>query len=66
VSRLVVQEELDRGELDAFTVEGGGRMQRSMYLVRPDGRDPTPPERAFIQTLCSCCSASVAGCTVAA
>jgi len=66
VSRLVVQEEIDRGELDAFTVEGAGPMPRSVFLVRPDGRDPTPAERAFIQTLASCCSARVAGCSVAA
>jgi len=38
-------------------------MQRSVYLLRPDGRDPVPAERAFIETLCSCCAASVAGCT---
>lgn len=65
VSRLVVQEELDRGELEAFTVRGAGPMRRSFYLLRPDGGDPTPSERAFIQTLCSCCATSVAGCTAA-
>jgi LysR family transcriptional regulator, low CO2-responsive transcriptional regulator len=65
VSRLVVEEELERAELEAFTVEGAGPMQRSVYLLRPDGRDPVPAERAFIETLCSCCSASVAGCTAA-
>jgi molybdate transport repressor ModE-like protein len=63
VSRLVVEEELARGELDAFTVEGAGPMRRAVHLVRPDGRDPVPAERAFIETLGSCCSASVAGCT---
>lgn len=39
-------------------------MRRSVYLLRPDSRDPTPSERAFIQTLCSCCAANVAGCAV--
>jgi LysR family transcriptional regulator, low CO2-responsive transcriptional regulator len=63
VSRLVVEEELARGELEPFTVEGAGSMQRSVYLLRPDGREPVPAERAFIETLCSCCAASVAGCT---
>jgi molybdate transport repressor ModE-like protein len=63
VSRLVVEEELDRGELESFTVDGAGRMLRSVYLLRPDGREPVPAERAFIETLCSCCAASVAGCT---
>ena len=65
VSRLVVQEELDRGELEAFAVRGAGPMHRSVYVLRPDGRDPTPSERAFIRTLCSCCATSVAGCTAA-
>jgi molybdate transport repressor ModE-like protein len=65
VSRLIVQEELDRGELEAFALEGAGPMARSIYLLRPDGREPVPAERAFIQTLCSCCATSVAGCTVA-
>jgi len=64
VSRLVVAEELERGELEAFEVEGTGAMLRSVYLLRPDGREPVPAERAFIQTLCSCCAVSVAGCTV--
>jgi molybdate transport repressor ModE-like protein len=63
VSQLVVEEELERGELERFGVEGAGAMQRLVYLLRPDGRDPTPSEHAFIQTLCSCCEASVAGCT---
>jgi LysR family transcriptional regulator, low CO2-responsive transcriptional regulator len=63
VSRLVVEEELARGELEPFTVEGAGSMERSVYLLRPDGRDPVPAERACIETLCSCCAASVAGCT---
>jgi molybdate transport repressor ModE-like protein len=60
VSRLVVEEELGRGELQAFTVDGAGPMQRSVYLLRPDGREPVPAERAFIEILCSCCAASVA------
>jgi molybdate transport repressor ModE-like protein len=65
VSRLVVADELERGELVEFRVEGAERMRRSVYLLRPDGREPTAAERAFIQTLCNCCSASVAGCTTA-
>jgi DNA-binding transcriptional LysR family regulator len=64
VSRLVVEEELGRGELESFTVDGAGPMLRSVYLLRADGREPVPAERAFIETLCSCCAVSVAGCTV--
>ena len=63
VSRLVVEDELQRGELEAFTVQGAASMGRSVYLLRPDGRDLRPAERAFVQTLCSCCATSVAGCT---
>ena len=62
VSRLVVEEEIERGELEPFTVERAGAMRRSVYLLRPDGREPVAAERAFIETLCSCCAASVAGC----
>jgi molybdate transport repressor ModE-like protein len=66
VSRLVVAEELERGELVAFQVSGVEPMRRSVYLLRPDGRDVTPSERAFIETLCSCCAVSVAGCSAEA
>ena len=63
VSRLVVADETARGELVEFALEGVEPLRRSVYLVRPGDRDPTPAEQAFIRTLCSCCSASVAGCT---
>jgi LysR family transcriptional regulator, low CO2-responsive transcriptional regulator len=63
VSRLVAEDEIGRGELVTFQIEGADAMRRSVYLLRPDGRDPTPSERAFIQTLCSCCAANVAGCS---
>jgi molybdate transport repressor ModE-like protein len=66
VSRLVVEEEIDRGDLVSFRLEDAEPMRRSVYLLRPDGRDPTPSERAFIETLCSCCAVSVAGCSVTA
>ncbi len=65
VSQLVVAEEVERGELETFTVEGAGPMQRSVYLLRADGRDPLPAEGAFIQTLGSCCKAAgVVGCAI--
>jgi molybdate transport repressor ModE-like protein len=66
VSRLVAEDEIGRGELEGFTVQGAGSMGRSVYLVRPDGRELSPSERAFVTTLCSCCATSVAGCTVPA
>jgi LysR family transcriptional regulator, low CO2-responsive transcriptional regulator len=62
LSRLVVEDEIARGELVSFRVEGIDPIRRSIYLLRPDDRDPTPAERAFIATLSDCCAVSVAGC----
>ncbi len=63
VSRLVVEDELRRGEVVSFRLQGAERMPRRVQLLRPEGRDLTPSERAFVGTLCSCCDAQVAGCT---
>ena len=64
VSRLAVEDEIERGELVSFGIEGAEPMRRSIHLLRPDDREPTPSERAFIATLSDCCAVSVAGCTV--
>lgn len=64
VSKLVVGDEIDRGELVGFRIEGVEPMRRSIHLVLPDDRDPTPAERAFVATLSDCCAVSIAGCTV--
>jgi LysR family transcriptional regulator, low CO2-responsive transcriptional regulator len=64
VSKLVVADEIERGELVGFGIEGAEPMRRSIYLLLPDDRDSTPSERAFIATLSDCCAVSVAGCTV--
>lgn len=64
VSSLVVADELERGELVSFRIEGAKPMRRSIYLLLPDDRDATPAERAFIATLSDCCAVSIAGCTV--
>src|ERR671936_2865 len=61
VSKLVVADEVARGELTAFRVEGTDAMRRSIYLLLPDDRDSTPAERAFIATLGDCCAVSVSG-----
>jgi molybdate transport repressor ModE-like protein len=63
VSKLVVADELGRGELVSFQISGMEPMHRSIQLLRPAGRELTPSERAFVVTLCSCCDAQVAGCT---
>jgi LysR family transcriptional regulator, low CO2-responsive transcriptional regulator len=62
VSRLVAEEETGRGELVPFRLEGAGPMTRSVQLLRTDGREPTPSERAFITTLGECCGASLSDC----
>jgi molybdate transport repressor ModE-like protein len=64
VSELVVADEVERGELMSFRIEGIDPMRRSIYLLRPNDRDPTPAERAFIATLSDCCAVRIAGCTV--
>jgi DNA-binding transcriptional LysR family regulator len=63
VSKLVVSDEIERGELASFRVEGADPMRRSIYLLLPD-RDSTHAERAFIATLGDCCAVTIAGCTV--
>jgi len=62
VSRLVVEEEAERGELVIFRLEGAEPMKRSVQLLRPDGREPTPSGRAFMVTLGDCCSVTIRGC----
>ena len=57
VSRLEVREELERAELESFCVAGVEPMKRSVFLLRPDGREPVPAERAFIETLHHCVAA---------
>jgi LysR family transcriptional regulator, low CO2-responsive transcriptional regulator len=64
VSKLVAAGEIERGELESFRIEGIDPIRRSIYLIRPDDRDPTPAERAFIATLSDCCAVSISGCTV--
>lgn len=65
VSRLVVEDEIARGELVTFRIEGVEPMARSVQLLRPDGRAPTPAERAFVATLTDCCSSRFAQCRTA-
>lgn len=64
LSKLVVEEEIERGDLAAFRIEEVEPMRRSIYLLRPDDRDPTPSERAFMTTLGDCCAVSIDGCVV--
>jgi LysR family transcriptional regulator, low CO2-responsive transcriptional regulator len=62
LSKLVVADEVERGELVSFRLEGSEPMRRTIELLLPDDRDSTPSERAFIATLGDCCAVSIAGC----
>jgi molybdate transport repressor ModE-like protein len=64
VSKLVVEDEVERGERVSFRIEGVEPMRRSIYLLLPAERDSTPAENAFIATLSDCCAVSISGCTV--
>jgi molybdate transport repressor ModE-like protein len=64
VSKLVVDDELERGELVSFRIEASEPTRHSIYLLRPDDREPTPAERAFISTLSECCAVKITGCAV--
>jgi LysR family transcriptional regulator, low CO2-responsive transcriptional regulator len=63
VSELIVRDEVERGELVQFGIEGAEPMRRSIYLLLPAYRDSTPAERAFIDSLSDCCAVSISGCT---
>lgn len=64
VSRLAVEDEVSRGELISFRIDGGEPIRRSIYLLLPDDREPTPAETAFIETLSDCCAVTISGCAV--
>src|SRR3954452_5710205 len=44
LSRLVTEDEIARGDLVGFQIEGAEPMRRTVSLLRPDGRDPAPSE----------------------
>jgi DNA-binding transcriptional LysR family regulator len=64
LSARVVADEVERGDLASFRLDGTEPMRQSIYLLLPADRDLTPAERAFVTTLSECCAVSIAGCTV--
>jgi hypothetical protein len=54
-----------RRELVEFRIDGADPMRRSIHLLLPAERDPTPSERAFISSLNDCCAVTIDGCRVA-
>jgi len=55
VSRYVVAEEVERGELESFRIAGRPSLRRQFLVVRLASREPSPAEKAFIATLTHCC-----------
>jgi molybdate transport repressor ModE-like protein len=55
LSRYAVAEEVERGELESFRLQGRPRIERGLFVARLASRPPTPSERGFISTLSGCC-----------
>jgi DNA-binding transcriptional LysR family regulator len=51
LSRLLVGDEVQRGELVAFGVEGGGPMTRALQLIGPYDHPLSPVAAAFAELL---------------
>lgn len=51
VSRFLVRERVERGELIAFRIKGMARMTRPIHIVQPAARQPSPEEAAFVALL---------------
>jgi len=60
VSRYAVAEEVERGELQSFRLAGRPPLLRQFLVVRLAGRQPSPAETAFVETLTRCCAKSAA------
>jgi molybdate transport repressor ModE-like protein len=58
LSRFAVGEELEHGRLQSFRISGRDPVRRRFHVVRLAGREPTPSETRFLETLWTCCSRS--------
>ena len=56
LSSYAVAEEIERGELDAFRLQGRPRLTRDFQIARLASRPLSPAESAFIATLTRCCA----------
>jgi molybdate transport repressor ModE-like protein len=56
LSRFAVADELDQGRLDSFRIAGREPVRRRFHVVRLAGREPTPSETRFLETLWQCCA----------
>ena len=57
-------DEIARGELAGFRLQGSDPMRHDIYLLMPSDRELRPSERAFVETLGDCCAVSISGCVV--
>ena len=64
LSRLVVEDEIQRGDLHSFRPADVEPLTRRIQLIRAHARQPSPSERAFIATLADCCAGTVPECVV--
>jgi molybdate transport repressor ModE-like protein len=51
VSRFLIRERVERGELIAFRIKGMRRMTRPIHIVQPAATDPSPEDAAFVALL---------------
>lgn len=58
VSSFAVADEVARGELDSFRIAGRQPLRRWISVAWPSSRSLAPSERAFVDTLRSCCATS--------
>ena len=56
LSRYAVAEEVERGDLESFRLEGRPPLLRHFSVARLSGRPLSPAERGFVATLTSCCA----------
>ncbi len=56
LSRYAVLDELERGDLEVFRIEGREPIRRHFSVAHLAGRPLSPSERAFVATLTRCCA----------
>jgi molybdate transport repressor ModE-like protein len=56
LSRYAVAEEVERGDLESFRLQGRAPLTRHFSVARLAGRPQSPAERGFVATLTRCCA----------
>ena len=56
LSRYAVAEEVERGDLESFRLQGRPPLRRHFSVARLAGRPQSPAERGFVATLTRCCA----------